>query len=279
MKTRDRIVNSWQFQNSKWSNVIRVYYIKNTRYGAYCDSIEFNKVQVTFKNTRENFDKSRENKKTARSLWRSRERIYHLVEANVSDEHKPVFFTLTQSDQEKDLKTSNKKIKAVMRRLKAYLGYKPLYIIVPERHKTGAIHYHGVFFNLPYVDVRTFRYEIWREGYVDLQLPRKIKSVARYLAKYLTKDTLDNLPINEKSYFCSRGLVIPTCEYTVDPPCGIVKTLEITRLKAGLKIKYLCQMKQCEQKRFSLATKMEKKTENHTTSLPSPMDLEQLPLF
>jgi len=225
------------------SNVAKIYYIKNTSYGAYSDSIEYNKVQITVKQFREDFAKSAKGSKSDKSLWRAREKIYQIVEGNLRSDFRPIFFTLTQSDQETDLKTANKKIKALMRRLKLYLGYAPKYLIVPERHKSGAWHYHGVFFNLPFIHVKKFRYELWTEGMVDLQLPKKIRSVARYLAKYLTKDTLVSLPKNEKTYFCSRELVRPIVDYTFLPPNGIIKTLEITRKNNGIKIKYLCKNK------------------------------------
>lgn len=240
--TRRRILIRATLRNIKWSNIKRIYYVRNTKYGAYCDSIEYNKVQVTFKQVRDNYAKSKEGQKSDRSLWRAREKIYQLVEGNIGRTgKKPIFFTLTQADQEKDLKISNAKIKALMRRLKFFLGYSPSYIIVPEFHKSGAIHYHGVFFNLPFVHVEKFRYDLWKEGYVDLQLPKKIRSVARYLAKYLTKDTLLNLPKNEKSYFCSRDLLRPITDYTDQKPQDIIKPLEISRKSNGIKIKYLCK--------------------------------------
>lgn len=242
--TRSRKLNRALFRNSNFSKINHLYTIRNTHYGRFCDSIEYNTVKATFKQVRDNYTKTQKGKKSDRSLWRAREKIYQLVEGNLGrDGRKPIFFTLTQKDQETNLRISNAKIKALMRRLKVFLGYSPKYLIVPEFHKSGAIHYHGVFFNLPYIHVKKFRHDLWKQGYVDLQLPKKIKSVARYLAKYLTKDTLVNLPKNEKTYFCSRDLIRPVLHYTDSKPQDIIEVLEAVKLVNGIKIKYICNYK------------------------------------
>lgn len=240
-KSRARKYVWASLRHSRFSNVKQLYWVKNVRYGKYCDTTDYSKIQVSFKNERATFEKSKDGEKATRSLWRAREKIYHLVEANRKRTPKPVFFTLTRADQEKDIRESNRSIKALMRRLKAELGYSPKYIIVPERHKTGAIHYHGVFFNLPFISVQRFRRDLWKLGYVDLQVPRKIKSVARYLAKYLTKATLTTIPKNEKTYFTSRGLIRPQITLDTNHPEGIMGVLEIRAVKNGVKYKYVCK--------------------------------------
>jgi len=240
--SRARRLSRAQLLDSPLSSIKRVYTVKNIKYGSYCDTHEYNKVQATFKPTRTNFEKTKEGQKDARNLWRAREKIYHIVESNIGGNGiKPIFFTLTQADQEDNLKIANRKIKALMRRIKKEIGRSPEYIIVPEMHKSGAIHYHGVFFNLPYINVKRFRYNLWKEGYVDLQLPKKIKSVARYLAKYFTKETQLKLPKHSRTYMCSKELKRPTTDYTDRPPSDIIEPVHVHIKKNGIKITYLCK--------------------------------------
>jgi len=238
MITRNRRIARFLLRNTKFSRVKNVYYIKNVYYGSNIDSYVYNNVQVSFKNERESFDKKTDGTKAERSIYRARNRIFRIVEANINPKIKPIFFTLTSQDQITDLKLSNMKIKAFIRRLKEHIQDNPKYIIVPERHKSGAIHYHGVFFNVKYVDVRYFRFNIWKQGYVDLQIPRKIKSVSAYLSKYLTKDTLENIEKNGKTYFTSRGLEKITEEFESCTPDGILKIVDIKKTRKGQIITY-----------------------------------------
>jgi len=242
--TRSAIVNRTLLNRSIFRNrFVRLYFIKVVTYGKYKDIYDYSKVQVTFTNERIDFRKNKEGEKAQRSIARVREKIYRIVEANRGGfgKCKAVFFTLTDREQQTDIKIANKSIKALMRRLKNDLGYKPKYIIVPEKHKSGAIHYHGVFFNLPFIDIIHFKDDLWQKGYVDLQIPKKIKSVARYLSKYLTKDTFSSLPKNEKAYFCSRGLSRPSDSFTDCYPQDIIKTLELTKTRKYIKTKVICK--------------------------------------
>jgi len=235
---RNRRLARFELRNSRFSRVKTAYFIKNVFYGEYVDTYDYYKIHCSFKNEREDYAKHTEGFKSLKSLFRAKERIFRIVQGNIVQEYKPIFFTLTSADQETDLRESNKKIKAFIRRLNDYLGYNLKYIVVPERHKSGAFHYHGVFFNVPYVNVVFFRHNIWKYGYVDLKIPRKIKSVARYLTKYFTKDTLTNLGKNDKSYFTSRNLVLPSTELTNNHPSGTLSIEEIIKTKQGIIIKY-----------------------------------------
>jgi len=238
--TRNKVLTQLQFNQTQFSKINKAYFRKSVYYASYIDHYDYNKVKVTQKQTEREYRKATTGTKSTYSLARARERLYRLIECNIGKfgGHKPVFFTLTTKDQLREIKDSNKKIKACIRRVNRYLGYNVKYVIVPERHASSAIHYHGVFFNLPYVDVKFFRHELWGYGYVDLQLPRKIRSVSAYLAKYLTKDTKDNLQLNTKTYFTSRGLLKPIELYDSELPHGIVQIEQLVRLKDGIKTKY-----------------------------------------
>jgi len=244
-KTRAQTANLARLRISILDHRIkRIYVVKSITYGKYKDVFDYSKVQVTWNSRRDNHTKKERGEKSDKTISRIRNNIYRIIEANKERQKgtKAVFFTLTSRDQEKELKTANKNIKQLMKRLKKRLGFAPLYIIVPEFHKSGAIHYHGVFFNVPYINVIDFKENLWKKGYVDLRLPKKIKSVARYLCKYLTKDTIAKLPLNEKAYFTSRGLIRPYTDYTDEIVTDTMKPLEASITNNYIKTKYLCKI-------------------------------------
>jgi len=212
------------FQDRYNNRIIRLYDTKNIWYGAYQDRFEYKGIRLTHVSQRVNYKKNRSGTKKDFSITRARETLYRLVTANVGrhGNFKPIFFTLTTASQISAYKESNRLIKAFVRRLNQYTGFPIRYVIVPELHKSGAIHYHGVFFNLPFVDIKHFRHELWKQGYVDLQVPRKIKSVGAYISKYMTKSYSFNTPLNTKLYFTSRGLIRPTVDFDNVPITGTI---------------------------------------------------------
>lgn len=91
-----------------------------------------------------------------------------------------------------------------------------LYLIVPERHKSGAIHFHAllknyngllrdsghkqggrIVYNIPY----------WAFGFSTAVKIDNQEAVARYIRKYITKDMI--LLPGSKRYYCSQGLIRP----------------------------------------------------------------------
>jgi len=222
---RSNLAIYWKLHASYNERIIRLYDSKTISYGSYIEFYYYQAPKLTFSPQRIYYQKARRGTRKSFSLTRSRESVYRLSEANVyrHGNYKPVFFTLTTKDQCTEYKESNRKIKGLIRRLNHYLGYQVKYLIVPELHEKGGIHYHGIFFNVPYIPVRVFRFDIWKHGYIDLQLPKKIKSVSRYLAKYITKEFSENTPLHTKLYFTSRGLYRPIQEFDYKPITGTIK--------------------------------------------------------
>ncbi len=107
------------------------------------------------------------------SLRRSKERIINLVNANVvgSKEHIK-FLTLTFKENITDVKKANYEFKKFIKRLNYYLkvnNYAPAkYIAVLENQKRGAIHYHIVLFNVPYIPHEDYL-GIWAKGSVFIE--------------------------------------------------------------------------------------------------------------
>ena len=98
------------------------------------------------------------------------------------------------------------------------------YILIPEQHKDGAWHMHGLLMGIkedhliPFDDLLGAPGKLKNKGYYNFVLYEKkfgfnslgkIKDndkVANYIAKYITKDFGKDIKMNCKSYYCSRGL-------------------------------------------------------------------------
>lgn len=90
------------------------------------------------------------------------------------------------------------------------------YLIVPERHKSGAIHFHalikgydGVLKDSGHKQGGRTIYNIphWHFGFSTAVKIDNQEAVSRYIRKYITKDMI--LLPGQKRYYCSQGLVRP----------------------------------------------------------------------
>lgn len=104
------------------------------------------------------------------------------------------------------------------------------YILVAEKHKSGAIHFHMIVNNFngelrEAVNAKSGRiikkkgktiYNLtgWKYGFSTLSAISNKEATAHYLQKYLTKDFIE--AFNKKRYWCSRGLKKPIKTYNVD---------------------------------------------------------------
>lgn len=170
------------------------------------------------------------------ALKRSQHEIRQRIWANVDDLVKPTFYTFTFARSVDDLKEANSLWAAFVRRLR-FVQPDIKYVSVVEfqyerfkKYGRGAWHYHVLFFNL---DVGMHRSELlayayrqtgdkdamgdlgklWQNGFVDCSPTRTrigaIRSIAAYVAKYLSEDTFDARLSGQKVYFCSRNILLP----------------------------------------------------------------------
>lgn len=117
------------------------------------------------------------------------------------------------------------------------------YLVVPELHKSGAIHFHALlkFYDGGLKDSgvkqhgRTvFNIPHWHFGFSTAVKIDNQEAVSRYIRKYITKDML--LLPGKKRYFCSQDLIRPVrhhnlmldwlrsvkidkCEFSADQDC------------------------------------------------------------
>jgi len=168
--------------------------------------ILYNQPRVVFKNLREDYTKSKAKTRRDDSVSRSRQKIYDIVDSNIREfSYMPVFATFTFKENVTNIRTANGYFRNFIRRLSNQYDHKLAYLTVVEFQKRGAIHYHTIFFNLPFIHMLKFE-KIWSYGTTNINGIRKVKDVASYVCKYLTKETLDNRLVGEKVYFTSRGL-------------------------------------------------------------------------
>lgn len=85
------------------------------------------------------------------------------------------------------------------------------YLLITEKHKNGAFHFHGLFSDLLEKDIYinengyiSSHYFNEHLGFCSFSEIRDILKCANYITKYITKDCVKNE--NNRIYFCSKGL-------------------------------------------------------------------------
>lgn len=143
----------------------------------------------------------------------------------------PVFATFTFADNIKEPKQANRLYTSFIKRLNYSLTKnKSLtlkYLTVIEFQKRGAVHYHTVFFNLPYYkgDVQKYFREIWSYGFTKINAVNDLQHLSNYVVKYLTKNNRDKRLDGQKYYFSSKGLIQPREFYDKNNILQLLKKL------------------------------------------------------
>lgn len=157
-----------------------------------------------------------------RSLRRAKKNLRRLINANVGQygkEFTAKFLTLTFKDNVKDLDKANYEFQKFIKRLNYYcFGTKKAnlrYTTVIEFQKRGAIHYHVIIYNMPYVKANDIA-NVWGNGFIKINKIDNVDNVGAYVSEYLGqaekgqgKNIEDDRLQGKKSYFSSRGLFKP----------------------------------------------------------------------
>ncbi|EAD6024617.1 hypothetical protein E1309_07835 [Listeria monocytogenes] len=127
------------------------------------------------------------------------------------------------------------------------------YILIPEFHKSGAVHFHGLLGNIPadFVEAKhpksgqpilrnerqVYNLSDWKHGFTDCEKIANPEKTASYLTKYITKDLMTNKEMfRKKRYFNSKGLKKPQIDYinsetdslkNFTPNFGLVETTNL----------------------------------------------------
>jgi hypothetical protein len=155
-------------------------------------------------------------------LQRAKKNLRRLINANIGqygDEFTAKFLTLTFKDNVHDIEQANYEFEKFIKRLNYHcFGTKKAnlkYTCVVEFQKRGAIHYHVIIYNMPYVKANNIE-NLWGNGFIKINKIDDIDNVGAYVSEYLGQaekgqghDIEDDRLQGKKSYFSSRGLFKP----------------------------------------------------------------------
>lgn len=187
------------------------------------------KENVSKIKTKEEIEKSRERQKY-KNLYKTKTNLIDLAYHNSLIEPWEYFVTLT-FDNEKvnsfDYKETSEALAKWLDNMK-HQNPNMAYLMTPELHKSGRIHFHGIFKNVskwalnearsPHTNrlikkngVQIYNLENYKFGYTTVSKINNQEAVSVYMSKYMTKELLDIK--NKKRYWCSKNLERPTIEY------------------------------------------------------------------
>lgn len=156
-----------------------------------------------------------------RSIWKVKTKIKDYVLCNDFD----TFWTMTFNSERYDYEVAFEKLSKWLAKMRRKYG-KFRYIVIPEIHKDGAIHFHGVFggFRGVLVDsgvrhqnVKVFNCNDWKYGFTTITRMRSKEKCANYVTKYFTKQMQETVVgKGQKKYWCSKGLELPVVTYSAE---------------------------------------------------------------
>lgn len=158
-------------------------------------------------------DKNKERRSD--NLYTARRKIQRLIHANANQNNRRYglrFYTYTFEKNVTNLKEANLLWTEFSRKLRIrFRGIK--YLGVVEFQKRGAVHYHVLYFNLPFKrGIKREIEQLWGNGFIyakSIKAMGEIRNVGLYVSKYLQKEIMDIRLSGEKAYFTSKGLVKP----------------------------------------------------------------------
>ena len=150
-------------------------------------------------------------KRKQKHYEQTRWEIARIVDCNFNNRTK--FVTLTFKENIQDITVTNKEFKYFIQRLNYSLYHTKTqllkYIATWEKQKRGAIHYHVIFFDFPYIAKEKLQ-DLWSHGFIKINridVDSK-ENRGRYLSKYFGKD-LDVKEHKKKAFFKSQNLKMP----------------------------------------------------------------------
>lgn len=154
-----------------------------------------------------------------RAIWKIKTKIKDYVLCNDFD----CFWTITFGDDRYDYEVAFSKMSKWLRKMKDKYG-KFNYIIIPELHKDGAIHFHGVtggfkgniiYSGVKHKKVKVYNCVDWEHGFTTITKMRSREKCATYVTKYFTKEMQNSIVgKGKKKYWSSRGLRLPAVTYS-----------------------------------------------------------------
>lgn len=198
-------------------------YIKNIKktYKDYVKIIEYDRHWIpTVKTTNKKpiLKIKNQDQDDLRNVIRAKTAIHDIVACNTFE----YFVTLTISPQAKiDRYNYDESAKTISKWLNNHLKK---YILVPERHKDGAYHFH-LLADIPTSKLKKHKGKIYNIKSYKLGYSTAIKiskgseaRIANYVQKYITKDLIKSVGKGRRRYWASKNLARPQVEYNVKKP-------------------------------------------------------------
>lgn len=178
----------------------------------------------------EDYGVSREYQKR-KNLYRAKCNIVDLIYHNSLIKPWEYFVTLTFDPKEVNSLSYDDVSEAINKWLDNMKHQNPnmAYIMTPELHKSGRVHWHGVFRDVPkwvlvparcksgalmYKNgMQIFNLANFKYGFTTVSKIKNQEAVSVYVSKYITKDLIEKK--FKKRYWCSRNLERPTIEYAM----------------------------------------------------------------
>lgn len=172
--------------------------------------------------TKEVFDFDELEKEKERSLYTSMKRakgkIYDYSRSNMWD----WFVTLTfapDAVNRYNYTDCTKKLSVWLNNMRRDSETDFKYIVVPERHKDGAFHFHGLFAGCDSLGItysghctkdgeKIYNIGRYKMGFTTATRVKKNEAVTKYITKYTTKDLMEHIK-GKKKYWASRNLNLP----------------------------------------------------------------------
>jgi hypothetical protein len=224
------------FKGIWWSYVSTAndtYHFRAISAGHVIKLYKYGTVQVcqkgkTYKERQKHEDRTEEEKQRdrKRNLWRARNGLIDTINANVDRPWGELlkFFTMSFSDDIFDLKEGNREFNKFIKRLEYHVKRKVHYTVIARFQdgkrpggkaggRGGVIHYHVLFYDLPYVRHGKLT-GIWGRGFVWINAVDDVDNLGVYMVEgYMGKEMEDERLNGQKHYWSSRGLAKPLVMY------------------------------------------------------------------
>jgi len=146
------------------------------------------------------------------NIERARRKIKRLINSNVFVYgFHPIFVTYTFAENITNVRQANAFFKKHHDNLRRRIvGRSVRYLAVPEFQKRGAVHYHAVYFDLPFISgIKDIFASSWGQGYVQIKAVKHVKNIGAYVSKYFSKNWFERKDKGAKCYFSTDGLFQP----------------------------------------------------------------------
>lgn len=210
------------------------------------EPFENTRVVVTKFETKEEIAK-REDYNRYRSAVRSKNMVYTYARCYNWE----WFITLTISPDSMDrfyYKLCSEKIRKWLNNQKNRFAPDLKYLIVPEQHKNGAWHFHGLLSDtglMKFVDSghkvgkdTVYNLDKYKYGFTTATKVKDTSRVSKYIGKYITKEMCNNAK-GSMRYFVSRNIPMPTEKTVVVESGEIIDFVNMLAESTGTNLCYI----------------------------------------